>query len=154
MLYRAASKATGGSLDLFIVTPGVGGIVGELEGFVLTWILRWIISGVALAIVVQIFPHEISYDTIGALVMATIAIGLVNSLVRPVLRFLTAPLNCLTLGLFGLVLNGLLFLATPYIVPHFHVKPGLGAFVAPILMGIISAVLGYFIPDDKGDDRR
>ena len=64
------------------------------------WILRWVMSGVALAIVAHL-GIGVRYDSVAALATATVVIGLVKSLIRPWVGLLTMPLNCATLGLFG-----------------------------------------------------
>ena len=112
------------------------------------WIVRWVISGIALAIVGNL-GIGVKYDNISSLAIATIVIGLVNSLIRPVLAFLTLPLTCLTFGLFGFVLNAILFYVAGNAVNGFHVETAMGAIVGPILMGLISGVLNMFLVDNK-----
>ena len=112
------------------------------------WILRWVISGAALAIVAHL-GIGVSYDTFSALAIATVVIGLVNSLVKPVVALVTLPLNCITLGIFGAFVNAALFWIAGNSVPHFHVDGWLGAVVGPFLMGVLSGILGPFIPDKK-----
>jgi putative membrane protein len=117
------------------------------------WILRWIISGIALAIVANIPGLGISYnhDPV-VLIKVTLVIGLINSFIRPILGFLTAPLNCMTFGLFGLILNAFLFLAVHFIVEDFTVSLPWGALLGPILMGIVSGILNHFLIDEKKKD--
>ncbi len=117
------------------------------------WLLRWIISGVALAIVANIPGLGISYnhDPV-VLIKVTLVIGLINSFLRPILGLLTAPLNCMTFGLFGQILNALLFFAVHFIVEDFHVSLPWGALFGPILIGIISGMLNHFLIDDKKKD--
>jgi putative membrane protein len=114
---------------------------------VTNWIARWVISGVALAIVANL-NLGVKVDDLGSLAMATIVIGLVNSLVRPIVMLLTLPLNCITFGLFGVVVNAILFGATKVIVPGFHTD-FLGAVIGSALMGIISSLLSNLLPDKK-----
>jgi len=114
---------------------------------VTNWLLRWVVSGIALAIVSKL-NIGVQVADLSSLVEATIVIGLVNSLIRPVVDLLTLPLQCMTLGLFGLVVNAILFAATHLVVPGFKVDV-LGAVLGPILMGLISGVLSYFLPDKK-----
>ncbi len=117
------------------------------------WILRWVISGIALAVVAQIPGLGITYhNDIGALALATVVIGLINSLVRPVLSLLTLPLNCLTFGLFGFVLNAILFTSVHFIVPKFEVKTIWGAIIGPVLMGLLSGVMNMLVEDKKEKD--
>ncbi len=117
----------------------------------LNWILRWTISGVALAVVGHL-GIGVRYETVGALAMATVVIGLVNSLIRPILALLTLPLNCLTFGLFGFVLNAILFWVAGNSVPGFHVETVLGAVLGPILMGLLSGLLNSLIVDRRTRD--
>lgn len=114
------------------------------------WLLRWVASGIALAIVAHL-NIGVSYQGAGALVAATLFIGLVNSLVRPVLNLLTKPLNCMTLGLFGIFLNALLFYLTGVFVPGFKVELPWGPLLGPILMGFISGLLNHLLEDKKKD---
>jgi putative membrane protein len=111
----------------------------------INWIMRWVISAISLAIVCNLHIG-VEVDGIMPLIMATIVIGLMNSLIRPILFFFTLPLNCLTFGLFGFVLNAFLFAATNWFVPQFHTNI-LGDFLGPVLMGLLASVLGMFLID-------
>ena len=108
---------------------------------------RWIISALALAIVAQIPFLDITYknNTI-ALLEATVVIGMFNSFIRPMVSIFTLPLNCLTFGLFGYVVNAVLFKSTHLIVHDFDCS-WTGAFFGPVLMGILSAILSSLLPD-------
>ncbi len=112
------------------------------------WILRWVISGVALAVVAHL-GIGVSYDNVEALAIATFVIGLVNSLIKPVVGLLTMPLNCATLGIFGVIVNALLFSAAGNSVKGFHVEFWPGAIIGPFIMGLLCGLLGQFIPDKK-----
>jgi len=71
-----------------------------------------------------------------ALVVALV-LGLINTFIKPVLGLLTLPINFLTLGLFGLVLNALLFWAVSYFVPGFMISGFLPALLGSILVSIV-----------------
>src|SRR2546423_9988016 len=116
------------------------------------WILRWFFSGIALAIVANL-GIGVHYDSLRSLCIATVVIGLVNSLIRPILLLLTLPLSCITFGLFGFVLNALLFEIAGNAVPHFHVRDIMAALIGSLLMGVISAILATFLPDRKQEER-
>ncbi|MEP6754974.1 MAG: phage holin family protein [Chthonomonadales bacterium] len=107
---------------------------------------RWIISTIALAIVAQIPFLEITYKSTVALMMATVVMGMFNSFIRPMVGLFTLPLNCLTFGLFGYVVNAVLFKATHLIVHDFDCS-WTGAFFGPVLMGILSGILCSILPD-------
>lgn len=69
----------------------------------------------------------------------TLALLVVNTIVKPVLKLLTLPLNIMTLGLFALVLNALLVLLVAYIVPNFSVS----SFIYALAFGLIYAVVQF-----------
>jgi putative membrane protein len=116
---------------------------------VTNWLWRFLVSAVALGIVSKINIGVDIKDT-PSLIEATVVIGLVNSLIKPILKFLTLPLNCLTFGLFGFFLNALLFAATHLVVVGFKTTfPG--AVWGSLLMGLLSSLLGSLIPDKKKD---
>ena len=112
----------------------------------MSWILRWVVSGIALAIVAHL-NIGVSYKDVGSLAIATVVIGLLNAFVRPILALLTLPLNCLTFGLFGFVLNAILFKAADMLVDGFQVEGWLGAILGPIIMGVISGILNMVLVD-------
>lgn len=107
-------------------------------------ILRWLVSALALFIVGKL-GLGIRVDTFTALILGAIVLGLANLIVRPVLLILTLPLNLMTLGLFTLVVNGIIFLLVAYIVPGFHVNGFFGAIIGALATGIIAAILGFVI---------
>ncbi len=120
-------------------------------------LLRWLINVLALLAAVQVVPG-IEVDGDGWVVYAVVAIifGLVNALVRPLLKMLTCPLIILTLGLFTLVINALMLLLTSWIGTTigygFHVVGFWPAFWGGLVVGIVSVVLNLIVRDE--DDRR
>lgn len=116
------------------------------------WLLRWVVSGVALAIVANL-NIGVKYADVTSLAIFTVVIGLLNSLVRPVLVLLTLPLNCLTLGLFGFVLNMILFKVADALVEGFDVSWWPGAVLGPIIMGLITGVINTFVLDRDSDKK-
>jgi putative membrane protein len=113
---------------------------------VLNWLLRWVVSGIALAIVANL-NIGVKYTDVPSLAIATVVIGLLNSLVRPILVLLTLPLNCITLGLFGFVLNTILFKVADALVDGFHVSWWPGAVLGPIIMSLISGAINMVLID-------
>ena len=73
--------------------------------------------------------------------MQTLVIGLLNVFLRPVIILLTLPVTMLTLGLFTLVINGLMFYLAAHLVSGFHVTGFGAAFVAALLFSLFSFVL-------------
>lgn len=103
-------------------------------------LLRWLISALSLILVTYIVPG-IKVQSFYTALIAALVLGLVNSLIRPVLLLLTLPVNILTLGLFTLVINALLFWLAATIVKGFGVDGFWPAFWGAIVMSIVSWVL-------------
>ena len=105
---------------------------------VLRLLLVWLINAVALIAVAYLMP-SISVSSFGAALIAALALGLVNAVVRPVLILLTLPVTVLTLGLFIFVLNGLLFWAVGSWLEGFTV----GGFWAGVLGAILFSIVSW-----------
>ena len=107
-------------------------------------LLVWLINAAALLAVPYLMP-SISVDTFGSALIAALVLGLVNTILRPILVLLTLPVTVVTLGLFVLVINGLLFWMVANFVSGFHVEgfwSGVfGAIVYSVISWLLSAVL-------------
>ena len=107
-------------------------------------LLVWILNAVALWLVTVVVPGVTVEDPLHAFI-AAIVLGLVNALIKPILVILTLPITILTLGLFLLVINALLFWGVGSVLPGFHVAGFwwgmLGALVYSILTWALSSLL-------------
>ncbi len=107
-------------------------------------LLIWILNAVALLIVAYILPG-ITVASFGSALIAALVLGLLNTLVKPVLVILTLPITIVTLGLFLLVLNALLFWFVGSVLKGFQVDGFgwalLGALVYSIVAGLLSGLL-------------
>jgi putative membrane protein len=108
-------------------------------------LLIWILNALALLAVAYLMPSIEVAGFMSALIAAAV-IGLVNVLIRPVLILLTLPVTVLTLGLFILVINGLLFYFVGHVLQGFHVQSLLSGILGAILYSIISWLLTSLIP--------
>lgn len=120
-------------------------------------LLRWLVNALALFAAVQVVPG-IEIDGNGWVVYAVVAIifGLINALIRPLLKMLTCPLIILTLGLFTLVINALMLLLTSWIGTvigyGFYIDGFWPAFWGGLVVSVVSVVLNLVIQDEE--DRR
>lgn len=121
----------------------------------MNFVIRLVVNAAALWLAAR-FITGISY-TGGwqGLVIVAVVFGVINAFVRPVLSFLSMPIQFVTLGLFTLVLNGFMLMLTsrvagslgvPFVVVGF-VPAVLGA----ILVSIVSMVLSSMLTDEKGE---
>jgi putative membrane protein len=111
-------------------------------------LLVWILNAIALLAVAYLYPGVQVQDWKAAAI-AALVLGLVNTLVKPVLVVLTLPVTVLTLGLFLLVLNALLFWAVASLVPGFHVSGFWAALLGAILYSVIGWLLSMLIPEKQ-----
>ncbi len=118
-------------------------------------LIRWVISAIALYIVTQIVPG-VRVDSIQATLIAALVIGLVNATLGSLLKLLTLPLGCLTLGISGLIINALMFLLADYFVSGFHVDGFLPAFLGSIVMSLVGGGLDFLLNKftNGADDRK
>jgi putative membrane protein len=125
-------------------------------------ILRILINIIAVGVAVWILPQDafaIQGNWVAWLAIAVV-IGLVNAFIGPIVKLISLPITCLTLGLFTLVINAFLLLFSAWIVnliwPNTVQFGGanwfqtfLWAMVAAIVISIVSGVLSWFLPDEK-----
>ncbi|MBB5017106.1 putative membrane protein [Chitinivorax tropicus] len=107
----------------------------------------WIVNTVCLLLVTQLVPGIYLDGWVRALMVA-LALGLLNTFVRPVLRLLTLPITLLTLGLFILVLNALLFWLVSYVIKGFHVAGFGAAFWGAMVYGVLSWLASVMLLGD------
>lgn len=104
-----------------------------------TMLIKWLIYAMAVFAVGQLLPGIHVPDFTTALIAAAV-LGIVNVLIKPVLRFLTFPINLITLGIFGLVLNTLLFWSATLFVHAFMIDGFWWAAAGAFVVSFVSAI--------------
>ncbi len=104
------------------------------------------ITALALLIVTA-FGIGVTIDGLGSAVIAALVLGLVNTLVRPLLVLLTLPITLLTLGLFIFVINAALFYAVAAVLDGFYVAGFMSALLGSFLVSILSALGNWFVKE-------
>ncbi len=107
-------------------------------------LLAWLINTAAL-LAVPYLMNSIRVDDVGTALVAALILGLINTLIRPILVLLTLPVTLLTLGLFILIINGLLFWMVSSMVSGFHVTGFWAAVGGALLYSIISWALSSLL---------
>ena len=107
-------------------------------------LLVWLINALALIAVAYLMP-SIRVESFTSALIAALVLGLVNAIIRPVLVLLTLPVTVLTLGLFILVINALLFWLVGTILEGFRVQGFWGAFLGSILFSVVSWALAALV---------
>jgi putative membrane protein len=117
-------------------------------------LLRWVILSFSLFVAAWLVPGiRVREDAWTAYAAMAVILGLVNSIVRPVLKLLSCPLIILTLGLFVLVINGIaLWLASKIAINWFgvgfYVDGFWSAFLGALIVSIVSVILNVLVRDE------
>jgi putative membrane protein len=104
----------------------------------------WLINALALIAVAYLVP-SIHVSSFTSALVAALILGLVNAVIRPVLVLLTLPVTILTLGLWILVINALLFWFVGSFVRGFVVEGFLAGLIGSILFSIVSWLLSALV---------
>lgn len=107
-------------------------------------LIGWLLNAIALLAVAYLLP-SIHVASFGAALLAALVLGLVNTLIRPILVVLTLPVTLLTLGLFLLVINGLLFWLVGNLLEGFSVGGFWPGVFGALLYSLISWLLGRLL---------
>ena len=108
----------------------------------LNLIVRWVLLAFSLIVMTWIVPGIFVSSFVAALI-AAIVIGFINIFVRPLVMFLTLPINLLTLGLFTFVINALLLMLAAYITPGFAVSGFGAALIGSLVLSVFSLLINW-----------
>ncbi len=111
-------------------------------------IARWLVNAVVL-ILIAYFVSGITVDGFYSALIAALILGLVNALIRPIIIILTLPINIVTLGLFTLVINALMFWLASSVVKGFNVFGFWPAFWGALLMSLASWLMSELLKQDN-----
>jgi len=101
---------------------------------------KWLLLASALLFVAYVYDGVV-VKSFGSAMLAALVIGLLNTVVRPILVVLTLPVTVLTVGLFLFVINALMFWLAARILDDFQVR----SFLAALIGSVIYSVLGIII---------
>ena len=131
-------------------------------------VIRWLINAAALWAAAELVPG-IGYENWPALFIVALIFGLVNALIRPILKLLTCPLQLLTLGLFTIVINALMLMLTSWLAQkwlaqrllaqHFERLFWIDSFwpdavLGALVVSVVSIVLSILLKDKDEEHRR
>lgn len=108
------------------------------------FLARWLINAAAFLILPYLYTG-VQVDGAGSAIVAALVLGVANAIIRPVLLFLTIPLNIASLGLFTFVINALMLWGVASVVSGLHVTGFTGAFIGSLLLSIISSILSAIL---------
>jgi len=118
------------------------------------FLVRLLVNAAALWVATQIVPGVTFRGEWVAFFGVALTFGVINAFIRPVAKFLTFPLIILTLGLFALVVNGLMLWLTSSLSGSlglgFHVSGFWAAFWGALVVSIVSTMLSLLLRESSG----
>lgn len=109
-------------------------------------IVALVLNALALMVTAYIVPG-LGVANFTTALLAGIVLGVVNTFVRPVLSYLTKPINNITLGLFAFVVNAVVLFIVSYVVPGFTVDGWVAAILGAIVLAVVATVLSSLLKD-------
>ncbi len=103
--------------------------------------IRWIAAAAAVLVSSYVLPG-IHVRGVGTALVLVVVLGLINTIIKPILLFLTLPVTVITLGLFTFVVSGLMVLLAARIVPGFMVDGFWWAVLFSIVLSLVNSFLG------------
>ena len=103
-------------------------------------LIKWLLSAMALLAVAH-FYSGVTVQSFTAALIAAFVIGLLNTIVRPILVVLTLPVTIISLGLFLFVINALMFWAASSLLDGFQVRDFTAALVGSLLYSVAGMVI-------------
>ena len=103
-------------------------------------LIQWLLSAAALLVVSNIVPGFIVRG-LGPALIAALVIGLLNATLGLLLKIITFPISILTLGIFLLVINGMMILVASSLVPGFFVVGMVPAFWGAVVLALLGVLI-------------
>lgn len=111
-------------------------------------ILRFLLTAVAVVILAKVLPG-VGVDGYLSAVIVAVVLGLLNFFIKPLLVIFTLPVTILTLGLFLIVINGIIILLASKLIDGFRVDGILYAIIFSFLLSVLQSLLHSLLKDDK-----
>jgi len=104
------------------------------------FLARWLISAISIYIIAGL-SIGVNASSFKATLVAAAILGIVNTIIKPILVIFTLPITIMTLGLFTFIINGITLMITSSIVGGFNVSNIFAAVVASVLISIVNMIL-------------
>lgn len=105
------------------------------------FLLRWVVCGVGLWIAALVLSDGINYSSSGAIIISGLILAIINTIIKPFVVILSLPAILFSLGLFMIVINGLMVWLASYLYTPLQVEN----FGAAILAGVVIGLLNYLV---------
>lgn len=122
----------------------------------MSFLIRTLVTAASLWVATQVVPGlkvsgagftaDPQTDQLVALLISAAALGILNAIVKPIILLLSLPITCATLGLFILVVNGLMLVILSALPVGFHVDGLFSAIAGGLIVSLTSFVLHRVVP--------
>lgn len=110
--------------------------------------IRWFVSGLGLWITAGLLDERLSYDSrMPVIVVAGLILALVNTVIKPIVVILSLPAILFSLGLFMIVINGLMVLLVSWLYPQLEVASFGTAIIAGMVIGLVNYLVSMILED-------
>lgn len=112
------------------------------HGLIYRFLVRWVVCGLGLWIAAGLLGHGVNYGSnLRVIVIAGLILALINSIVRPIVILFSLPAILFTLGLFMVIINGLMV----YLVSKWYPALEISSFWVAVLAGMIIGLVNYLV---------
>jgi putative membrane protein len=111
---------------------------------IIRWLLVWLINAAAVYAAAYLVDGIFIKSVASAFIVA-LALGFVNTIVRPIVVFFSLPAIALTLGLFLFIINALMLLLVSLVVPNFEVRGFWTAVLGSVVISVVSFFLSFIL---------
>ncbi len=115
-----------------------------------SFVVRWTINGLGLWIAAQLLSSVDYEERLGVIVLASFVLTVVNAFIRPIVVFMSLPAVLVTLGLFMIVINGLMVLIVSRLIDSFQVHGFIPAMLAGLIIGLVNYLVTTVLEDVPG----
>ncbi|MBI5604868.1 MAG: phage holin family protein [Deltaproteobacteria bacterium] len=109
-----------------------------------TILIKWLINALALYITTYLV-RGIAVSGSWSLLVAAALLGILNAVIRPILIILTLPINILTLGLFTLIINGMMLYTVSLLIKGFIIEGFWPAVIGALIISLVSWIINWLI---------
>lgn len=112
------------------------------------FLLRWFISSLGIWIAAGLLGERIQYnDRLSVIIIAGLILAIVNSLIKPVVVVLSLPAILFSLGLFMIVINGLMLMLVSYLYPRLDISGFGAAMLAGMVIGLVNFLVSTILEE-------
>lgn len=116
------------------------------------FLLRWFVSGLGLWIAAAILGDNLTYGSqVGVIVISGLVLAIVNTVIKPFVVLLSLPAILFSLGLFMIVINGLMVLLASALYSSLHVENFWAAMVAGMIIGLVNYLVTTILDNQRAE---